>query len=124
MTEKFENKNLLSDEELVAMFFDENRQELADEGFSHQVMHRLPTRSVRLNRIWTALCSVVGIVFFILFDGFGQLKHLALTSLGNFESFLNSIELNGMTILMILAALWLFAAVAAWNLAEDRDVIS
>ena len=78
MTEKFENKNLLSDEELVAMFFDENRQELADEGFSHQVMHRLPTRSVRLNRIWTALCSVVGIVFFILFDGTSLSRRLAI----------------------------------------------
>lgn len=119
MTEKFENKNLLSDEELVAMFFDENRQELADEGFSQHVMKQLPSQSsLRLRRVWTLLCWLVGIAFFFFADGIGQVKRVAVNALGNFEGFLTLVDFSSLPITTILAAILLIAFIVAWELSE------
>jgi len=87
--ETFDNNQFLSDDELVAMFFDENRQEISDDGFSQRVMEQLPSRSVRLNRIWTLVCSLLGIVFFIWADGLAQLKLLLFNAFGNIGGFLS-----------------------------------
>lgn len=50
------------DELLVRKFFEENKIEIPDAGFSRRVMRRLPDRTRRLNRIWTAICVAVGVV--------------------------------------------------------------
>ena len=41
-----------NDEKLLKDFFTANKQEIADNGFSRRVMHRLPDRSNWLARIW------------------------------------------------------------------------
>lgn len=61
--------NTNQDEMLVKAFFDEHTQEIADHGFTKRVMRHLPDRSRRLNRIWTVICTVLGIVFFIAVRG-------------------------------------------------------
>ena len=48
------------DELLVRKFFEENKIEIPDAGFSRRVMRRLPDRTRRLNRNWTAICVAVG----------------------------------------------------------------
>ena len=48
------------DELLVSKFFDENKIDVADNGFSRRVTRRLPDRERRLNRIWTAVCLALG----------------------------------------------------------------
>ena len=91
----FENKKIaMSDEELVAMFFAENRQEVEDNGFSRRVMKQLPNKSIRLGRIWMVFCTIVGIAFFFLADGLGQLKMLFGNLLGNLEGFLISADFS------------------------------
>ena len=45
----------IDNDKLLRDFFTENRQEIADRGFSRRVMHHLPDRSNRLARIWNAL---------------------------------------------------------------------
>jgi hypothetical protein len=112
------NNQPLSDDELVAMFFDENRQELADDGFSHHVMKQLPSRSIRLRRIWTAVCTVVGIAFFFLADGIGQLKLVLFNATGNFVGFLSSIDLSNLPITALLAAILLITAFVTWDWSE------
>ncbi len=62
------------DELLVKKFFEGNRIDLPDDGFSHRVMRRLPDRERRLNRLWTALCVVVGVVCCVKFDWIGGLS--------------------------------------------------
>ena len=44
----------IDNDKLLRDFFTENRQEIADRGFSRRVMHHLPDRSNRLARIWNA----------------------------------------------------------------------
>ena len=58
-----------NDDILVRQFFNEHTEEIADHGFSKRVMRHLPDRAVRLNRIWTAICIVVGIAFFVAVKG-------------------------------------------------------
>ena len=45
----------IDNDKLLRDFFTENRQEIADRGFSRRVMHHLPDRSNRLGRLWNAL---------------------------------------------------------------------
>ena len=106
----------MTDDELVAMFFEENRQELADDGFSQRVMRQLPSRSLRLSRIWTALCLLAGIGFFVWIDGLSQLRRVLWNMLGNFEGFVSSIDFSGTSPVMILASLLVFTMFVAWNL--------
>ena len=115
------NNQPLSDDELVAMFFEENRQEIEDNGFSHHVMKQLPSRSIRLRRIWTAVCTVVGIAFFFLADGIGLLKRVLFNATGNFIGFLSSIDFQSFSPLMILVAIGLLMLIVAWNIAENFE---
>ena len=43
-----------NNDKLLENFFAENRQEVADNGFSRRVMHRLPNRNSRL--AWLSYC--------------------------------------------------------------------
>ena len=56
------------DELLVRKFFEENKVELADDGFSQRVMRRLPDRTRRLSRIWAAVCTLAGILMCVVFN--------------------------------------------------------
>ncbi len=58
-----------NDEKLLKDFFTANKQEIADNGFSRRVMHRLPDRSNWLARIWNAAVVVAGAVLFIWMGG-------------------------------------------------------
>ena len=115
------NNQPLSDDELVAMFFEENRQEIEDNGFSGQVMHSLPSQSIWLRRAWTLVCWVVGIAFFFFADGVGLLKRVLFNATGNFIGFLSSIDFQGISPLMILVAIGLLMLIVAWNIAENFE---
>lgn len=58
-----------NDDKLLADFFAGNRQEIADNGFTRRVMHRLPDRTQRISQLWTAFCSTLALVLFVAFDG-------------------------------------------------------
>lgn len=64
------------DELLVRKFFDENNVELPDNGFSNRVMRRLPDRTRRLNRIWTGICILAGVLMCFVFDWFDKLSEI------------------------------------------------
>lgn len=59
------------DEKLLADFFSQAaEQEITDDGFTERVLsHVADDRSQRLSRLWTAFCLAVGVVLFVLFDG-------------------------------------------------------
>lgn len=50
------------DERTVELFLSSNRIEIEDGGFTRRVMHRLPDRTVRLSRLWTAFCTVAAVL--------------------------------------------------------------
>lgn len=58
-----------NNDKLLEQFFADNRQEIADNGFTRRVMHRLPSNSRRLSQIWTAFCFTLALVLFVAFDG-------------------------------------------------------
>ena len=59
------------DEKLIASFFEAHLiGEIEDRGFSRRVMRRLPeSRMRRLNTVWTLLCMVAVVVYFIMQQG-------------------------------------------------------
>ena len=93
----FDNNKVLSDDELVAMFFAEQKQELPDDGFSKRVMQQLPSRSL----FWA--------------DGFVQLKRLFLNAFGNLGGFLSSVDLSNISPMMVIFAIATFYLIIAWN---------
>ena len=50
------------DETLVNSFFSNHQVEVEDNGFTHRVMRNLPQSAWQKNRIWTILCSVLGVL--------------------------------------------------------------
>ena len=61
--EEIDNEKLLHD------FFAENKQEIADNGFSQRIMHHLPSQSNWLTRIRTALIVIIGTILFVWLGG-------------------------------------------------------
>lgn len=58
------------DDILLEQFFQAARvEQLADNGFSHRVMMRLPERQQRLSQIWTWGCVIVAVAVFIFIGG-------------------------------------------------------
>jgi hypothetical protein len=58
------------DDKLLESFIQEAaHQTIEDNGFSQRVMHRLPSRSDRLARLWTVFCIALGIALFIFLRG-------------------------------------------------------
>ena len=64
------DSNIGNDDLLLQQFFNEAaRQQVADNGFTQRVMHRLPKRVDWFSRLWTAGCIAVFAVLFVVFHG-------------------------------------------------------
>ena len=59
----------IDNDKLLRDFFAENKQGIADNGFSRRVMHHLPGRSNHLARIWSAFVMTVAAVLFVWLGG-------------------------------------------------------
>ena len=59
----------IDNDKLLRDFFAENKQEIADNGFSRRVMHHLPDRSYRLARLWSAFVMAIATVLFVWLGG-------------------------------------------------------
>ena len=59
----------IDNDKLLRDFFAENKQEIADNGFSRRVMHHLPGRSNYLARIWSVFVMTVGATLFVTLGG-------------------------------------------------------
>lgn len=58
-----------NDEQLIRRFMQDNKQEVADNGFSRRVMHRLPLRPKEISDMLTAVGVILGCILFYVFDG-------------------------------------------------------
>ncbi len=108
-----------NDEQLLMRFFDEQRQDIADNGFTQQVMRHLPARTMRINRWWTVLCWAIGIAFFFLVDGVGQLRQVASSLFSDVLSVFSSINLPFLNIVIVSIVLLVFLTIEVYRLAED-----
>ena len=95
-------ENLLPEEEqLLGQFFAEHQLDVEDRGFTNRVMRRLPDRSVCLNRIWTAICSVAVVVLFFLTKGWVSIFG---TMQGIFTNTVTSVSQTGTMVLLTVFA--------------------
>jgi len=69
--------NDLDTERLVARFFSENSVKVDDNGFSRRIMHNLPDRPARLNRLWTAFCATALLAILVRMNAMAWLKSCA-----------------------------------------------
>lgn len=72
-----------NNDKLLEEFFADNRHEIADNGFSQRVMHRLPTRSRQLAQIWSICGFTLVVVLFVALDGIHLLGNAILQLLNN-----------------------------------------
>lgn len=95
-----------SDHRLVNRFFEKYSQPLEDQGFSEKVMRHLPDRIFWLNRVWSVLCTLVGIAIFILVKGWQSLvevfQALLMENLKVVSSMLSHLDFSWQTLLMVL----------------------
>lgn len=56
-------------DKLLESFFAGNRHEIADNGFTHRVMSRLPRRHHRLAQVWDIACTVLIAAMFVALGG-------------------------------------------------------
>lgn len=78
----------MDDDILLKQFFNENRQEIADNGFTERVMKRLPGRANRLSNILMAVGVILAVILFFVLDGLGAI-------LGTLREVFVSMSLNG-----------------------------
>lgn len=109
------------DEQLVMAFFEENRQQITDNGFSERVRRHLPTRASRLNRIWLSICSVAGVALFLLVDGFANLHRTLLNIGADILCFFAGFNLTGISPLMVMAALVTFTFIVVYNVYSSES---
>jgi hypothetical protein len=57
------------EDKMINQFFQAEKREVKDNGFSRRVMRNLPDRGEQLSKIWIAFCTTIGIVLFFLFNG-------------------------------------------------------
>jgi TRAP-type C4-dicarboxylate transport system permease small subunit len=58
------------DELLIDKFFAEQKQSVEDDGFSKNVMRKLPSKASRYSRIWSTICILGALALFVYCHGF------------------------------------------------------
>lgn len=74
----------LDDDKLIAQFFNDNAVSIEDDGFSRRVMHSLPSRATRLNRVWTAVCAVALVIVAVKMNVIALLQGMAYSLMPHF----------------------------------------
>lgn len=69
--------NNLDDDRLITKFLTENAAPIEDDGFTRQVMRRLPSRAVRMSRLWTGFCAAALAVVLVRTDCLAWLRAAA-----------------------------------------------
>lgn len=113
-----------NDDKLIAQFFDENRQDIMDDGFSNKVMRGLPPSYNVRNRIWIAICGIVGVAIFWLLGGVDSLRTAVWNIIGDMVNVLASLHVSGVSPWVIVLTLLTIGAVSAYNLVlNERHVL-
>nr|WP_320059690.1 DUF5056 domain-containing protein [uncultured Bacteroides sp.] len=58
-----------TNDKLLKQFFNEQKQEIEDNGFSRRVMRSLPSYSKHLSNLWVSFCTTIALVLFITLNG-------------------------------------------------------
>lgn len=67
---------MMEKDENIRDFFQSEKKEIKDNGFSKRVMRHLPSDQYKLANAWIAFCIAVGSILFFSFDGFKALCNI------------------------------------------------
>lgn len=110
-----------NDDILLKQFFDQHKQQIADNGFSEKVMQRIPQQSARPYIIWQIVCVCLGVVLFLTCGGIASLRAFGQDMFANIMSYLISIDLSGVSPLMLLATICAALYGSLWLIKENLD---
>ena len=54
------------DDKMLKQFFNDNKNEVEDNGFSERVMSHLPGKAQRLAKLWTLISFLLAITLFVI----------------------------------------------------------
>lgn len=114
------------DEQLLQMFFDANRQDIADDGFSGEVMRRLPAPRTRPFVVWRSLCLAAGLLLFFVCGGVGALRTFTVNFLVDVITCVLSVDVSTFSPVMALLSAFALCCVAVFVLAlnvPDRSLL-
>ena len=91
------------EDKMINQFFQAEKKEVKDNGFSRRVMRNLPDRGEKLSNIWVAFCSAIGIILFFLFDGLEALLNILHEAFnGAIQSGIAHIDIKSLLIVTIV----------------------
>ena len=106
----------IDNDKLLRDFFAENKQEIADNGFSRRVMHHLPGRSNHLARIWSAFVMTVAAVLFVWLGGleaaWGTIREVFI---GMINHGTTGLDPKSIIIAAVVLLLWLHERLLLWH---------
>ena len=108
------------DDELLKQFFAQHTFELADNGFTQQVMRKLPRQLVNLNRIWVVFCCLLGVVFLLMSNALNQLRTVFSNFVGDINGWIASIEIGIQTPIMVYLTILTFVFLGAYQAVESN----
>lgn len=72
-----------TDDKLLKQFFNEQKHEIPDDGFSKRVMRNLP-RDKKVSGIWISLCGIAAVILFFAMNGLVTLGNIIREALVSF----------------------------------------
>ena len=113
-----------NDDKLLQKFFDTYRQNIIDNGFTKHVMHSLPAPVNWIRRIWTALCTVVCIVFIFVSGALDSLLNRIISLYGDVAGIILSAHPNLLTPFLVYGIVFTIVVFFTYKVASyDRLVV-
>ena len=111
-----------NDDKLLMDFLSERKPSVPDDGFSHRVMRSLPDRAYRVNRLWTYMCIVAGVVMAVVGNAVGHLAAVAIDVVANVVAGLSVISLSHVSPWLVGATLYVMVMVALYRTARQLSL--
>lgn len=106
------------DEQLISKFMQNNKQEIADNGFSRKVMQRLPVSAKVWSDILTVACVISCCILFYAFDGFSLILQSVREVLQNQTMELINQPNNLQTLIAVIATVAFLSIRSVWAIKD------
>ena len=106
------------DEQLISKFMQNNKQEIADNGFSRKVMQRLPVSAKVWSDILTVACVISCCILFYAFDGFSLILQSVREVLQNQTIELMNQPNNLQTLIAVMATVAFLSIRSVWAIKD------
>lgn len=91
------------DDKMISQFFQNEKKEINDNGFSNRVMRHLPNRVDKLSNMWAAFCTAVAIILFFVFNGLEAILNILREAYsGTMQSSIAHLDLKSLLIAAIV----------------------